>query len=221
MHLVEGADAGYEVRLVGDQTEDPYLRVVFTQNPCHSGGRTRRAHAGDEPVRCPPLQILDDLRAGARRVRLGVARVEVLVGMQIRAARLGERLVEAGQRIVRVGGVQALALPGQFLDLGAQQEEQLLDLQHPHPVGDALEAQSVHPGEQGECLGRVAAGEFHDRLTALGRRLQMRAGHVPGRPVLDGAEGIEHLQLRVQVEVAQAVHGRVDAHQRRCCRWPP
>ncbi len=212
--LVDGADAGDEVGLVGDQSEHPYAGVVFAQDAGDARGGAGRADAGHEPVRGPSVEVLDDLGPGAGRVCLDVARVEVLVGVEIGAAGPGERLVEAGERVVGVGGVQTLAPAGQFLDLGAEQQEQFLDLGHAHPVGDALELQPVHAGQQGERLGRVAAGEFHDRAVAARRPLQMGACHVPGRAVLDGAEGVEHLQLGVEVDVAQTVHRRVDADER-------
>jgi hypothetical protein len=189
--------------------------IVLAQDLGDTGRRTGRAHAGDEPVRHPAVQVLHYLGAGTLRVGLDVARVEVLVGVQVCTPRVGQRPVEVRQRVVRVGRVEALAAPGKLLDLGADEQQELLDLGYAHAVGDALESQSVHAGQQGEGLGRVAAGEFDDRPLAAGVSLQVGPGHVPGGPVLDGPERIEHLQLGVEVDVAQTVYGGIDAHQRR------
>ena len=205
--------AGVEVLPVdgaeGVHADDPHAGVPFLE--VGGGARNRAAGAGaDEEVRDPLLGPFPQFRARRPDVGRRVRRVVVLVHVE----GVGRLLRETARDLVVGARILGVHRRGADDDLRPQrpQDRDLLGTLLVRGREDAPVA--ARDGGEREAHAGVAARALDDR--AAGRDLAPRLGILEHRdpdPVLDGAAGVEVLELRE--DGAGEVRGQaVHAHQR-------
>ena len=212
-HLGLRADARDEVAALGHHRDRAQVRMVFAQIGRRAAGRARGAQAADQIVDAGIAQILVDLAAGAVIMRLDILLVGVLRRMMVRAGMSGHRRLDHRVHVVGGGRVRAFGQARQFLDLGAEQLQQLAYLVHLDAVGDRAQPHPAHGAQDAQRLGGIAARGLDEGLPARGDIVELVADHAPRDPILDRAERVGGLQFRVELHVGQAVRRRVQAQQ--------
>ena len=177
-------------------------RVALLQIAAGAGDRAARAHAHHQ-VRYAPAALLPQLRAGAVVVRLGVGRVEVLVGLEGAGDLLGQPICHAVVGLRRVGR----HVGGRHHHLGAIRPQEI-DLLLGHLVRHHRDhAVALQPRRDRETGARVARGGLHDRAAGLEAAIPLRGFDQPQRhPVLDRAARVERLHLRHKVRPESGSH---------------
>src|SRR5207245_10303010 len=80
LHLVRRDRAAVD-RAVGIRADDAYRRILLFQIFARAADRPAGADAGDE-VGDAPFGLTPDLGSGGAVVRLGISRVEILIGLK-------------------------------------------------------------------------------------------------------------------------------------------